>query len=305
MANNQSGESMGDENSPITRHDFANFRNDLTDLFKSLRSSINEFTYVTADFIKASQTEQNLLRQQTELLSQFNDLFRQRQQQEEARDERERRIVQVRIVQNPLTSQNLSTILLAITELHTKCWLVEQDQIGELLDFPQTHDTRFEDEANLRVLRITHNSPTILDLLLASTSIAGAIKIAIDAVAQTHLRYKSVKLDNQKKALEIRQKEQEGWQNQQRAELEMRKEQIEIAERELELEQKWLELEEKRLQLGSDEVVNRMISRLHYRPGRPLERSRVMESLVPPLLELQKNSVGLERVVPEIEDDEG
>ncbi len=306
MANNQSGKNMGDD-SPITRRDLVNFRNDLTNLFKSLRSSINEITSVTSDFIEAVRTEQELLRQQNVLLSQYSDLLRQSQQREKARYEREQRIVRIRIVEEPLTSQNLSTILLTLTELHTKCWLIEQGRIGDLLDFPETRGTSFEDEANLRVVRLTHNSPTVLDLLLASGSIVGAIKIAIDTVAQIHLRYKSVKLDNQKKALEIRQKEQEGWQNLQRAELEMRKVQIEIMEQELELEQKWLELEEKHLQLRSDVVATRMIDRLSYPHNirQTADKTRLASSLAPHLLDLQKNSVGLERIVQEIDDDGG
>jgi hypothetical protein len=75
------------------------------------------------------------------------------------------------------------------------------------------HDSRFDEEANLVILRITHNSPTIIDLLLGSASIAAGMKIAIDAVLQTSQRLKATKLENEKIELEL---DKERWDFQQK-----------------------------------------------------------------------------------------
>jgi hypothetical protein len=40
-------------------------------------------------------------------------------------------------------------ILSALTELHTKCWLIAKDHFADLIQYTQTQDTRFPKEANL------------------------------------------------------------------------------------------------------------------------------------------------------------
>ena len=64
----------------------------------------------------------------------------------------------IRIVQEPLTAQNFTTIISALTDLHTKCWLIEQGQFINLIDYTQTHDIRFVKEANLVIGKLAHYS---------------------------------------------------------------------------------------------------------------------------------------------------
>ena len=59
--------------------------------------------------------------------------------------------IRIRITEEPLTAQNLTTIISALNELHTKCWLIQQDRFSDLINYAQTHDIRFTKEANLTI----------------------------------------------------------------------------------------------------------------------------------------------------------
>src|SRR5437588_5438165 len=51
--------------------------------------------------------------------------------------------VSLRIHEEPLTLQNLATLLSALTELSTKYWLISQGRFADLIEYTQTHDPRF------------------------------------------------------------------------------------------------------------------------------------------------------------------
>ena len=116
----------------------------------------------------------------------------------------------IRITEEPLTAQNFSTIISVLTELYTKAWLIQQGRFPDLINYAQTHDRRFTKEANLVIGKLAHDSPALIELLLnpatlaATATVALALKTAIDAVAQTRLRFRAMELDNQKKALEMK-----------------------------------------------------------------------------------------------------
>ncbi len=153
----------------------------------------------------------------------------------------------IRITEEPLTAENFSTIISVLTELYTKAWLIQQSRFPDLINYAQTHDRRFTKEANLVIGKLAHDSPTLIELLLnpatlaATATVALALKTAIDAVAQTRLRFRAMELDNQKKALEMKVREEEAQQAQQIA---LQKAQLEIAQQQLEIERKQLELVE-------------------------------------------------------------
>lgn len=115
--------------------------------------------------------------------------------------------------EEPLKAQSLISVLSALTDLHTKCWLIEHERFDDCIAYAQTHESRYAEEANLVIVSITHTSPTIIDLLLGSAGIAVAMKIAIDAVVQTPQRLKAKKLENEQKALDV---EKERWEFQQK-----------------------------------------------------------------------------------------
>src|SRR5438067_2906284 len=75
----------------------------------------------------------------------------------------------IRVTEDPLTSRNLSTIISALTELHTKCWLIAKGRFADLIEYTQTHNVRFAEEANLVITRIKHNSP--LDMSIGFTNL--------------------------------------------------------------------------------------------------------------------------------------
>ena len=65
----------------------------------------------------------------------------------------------VRITEQPLTARNLATATSALTQLHTQCWLIATDQFAELIEYTQTHNPSFDEEANLTIAEMTHHSP--------------------------------------------------------------------------------------------------------------------------------------------------
>ncbi|HYT45563.1 MAG TPA: CRISPR-associated ring nuclease [Methylomirabilota bacterium] len=104
----------------------------------------------------------------------------------------------IRIVEDPLTMQNLTTIISALTELHTKCWLLQEGRIADLTEYSQKGNPQFDKEAALIITKLTHNSPTWFDLISYVLSASGGIavmKLLIDAVIQAPLRYKEKEAD--------------------------------------------------------------------------------------------------------------
>jgi len=137
-------------------------------------------------------------------------------------------MLRVRIVEEPLTAQNFSLIISTLTELHTKCWLIAERRLADLIEFTQTRNLRFVEEAGLIITKLSHNSPADIGLTQgASTNIPEsplkvnvnvdaspkgvmeAVGTGIDALAQAPLRYKEKKLETQAKELEMKQKELE------------------------------------------------------------------------------------------------
>lgn len=220
--------------------------------------------------------------------------------------------LRIYITEEPLTAHNLITIITAITELHTKCWLIQQNRFSELIEYAQSHTSRFVEEANLGIATLRYNSPVLIDFLVGSGSIAGtatlalALKTAIDAIVQTPLRFQASKLENQKKALEIKIRDQEAQQSQQiavqKSELERQKTQLELAQQRLELAQQQLEVDRQQLEVEKNrveiafEIANRMVDILH--PGvDTATKGMLVQPLLHNLLQLG-NAKGLERALP-------
>jgi hypothetical protein len=92
------------------------------------------------------------------------------------------------------------------------------------------------------VEKITHNSPANFDVKFdaSATNVAEAVVSTIDGVMQARVRLTKATLENQAKALEIRQVEQKSEQEDQAAVLEREKQRLDIEKRRLELLEKQL-----------------------------------------------------------------
>lgn len=226
-------------------------------------------------------------------------------------------ILRIRIMEEPLTAQNLATIISSLTELHFKSWLIQQGRFSDLINYGQTRDLHFTKEANLVIGKFIRFSPALIELLLnpatlataatASVTLAGALKIAIDNVGQTPLRYRATELENRKKELDIKIREQEAQQTQQiatqKAELDKQKTQLELAKQQLEIQEQLLELQKKSLEVERDrieialETASKMVDTLH--PGvDTVTKGMLVQPLLPTLLQLS-TAEGLELALPE------
>ena len=67
----------------------------------------------------------------------------------------------VRIIEEPLTAQNFAIIISALTELHTKCWLIVKDRQSDLIEYTQTRNPRFSEEEKRGFLSFRYNSTTL------------------------------------------------------------------------------------------------------------------------------------------------
>ncbi len=203
----------------------------------------------------------------------------------------------IRIVEDPLTAQNLITIISSLTELSTKYWLIAKGRFADLIEYTQTHNARFAEDANVIVTQVTYNSPFNMDwkIDLSAPSVAEALVKTIDGVSQRHSRLEQVMLENQVKAQEIKHAEQQAYDKQQMAVLEREKQRLEIEQHRLEILEKQLEIQKKGIEYAL-EIAEKMVDLLH--PGAdPATRAMEIQVLLPNLVQLQ-NGKGLELVLP-------
>lgn len=99
------------------------------------------------------------------------------------------------ITQEPLSARNFTLTLSALTELHTKCWLIQEGRIADLIEYTQTGNPQFEEQAGLIIAKLTYNSPALVDLLSYVLSASGVVVMVnlIDGVIQAPLRFKAKK----------------------------------------------------------------------------------------------------------------
>lgn len=185
-------------------------------------------------------------------------------------------IITIRINEEPLTAQNLTTIITAITELHTKCWLIGKGRFTDLIEYTQTRNPLFEEEATLTITKLAYNSPGLIEFNPDPEKVAKALETGIDAITQTSTRLKAAKQDIAVKEMNMALKEQETQSalidkeqvreiEAQKADLERQLTQVEIERKKLALEKERLELQEQLLELEKKrvdyalETANKMI----------------------------------------------
>jgi transcriptional regulator with XRE-family HTH domain len=204
-----------------------------------------------------------------------------------------RSTIGIHIVEEPLTAQNLSIIISTLSELSTKYWLIAKARFADLIEYTQTHNSRFAEEARILVTKITYNSPMNMDwkVDLSAPSVAEALVITIDGITQVRKRIEKMELENQAKALEVKQAEQRVDHEQQIAELEREQQRLEIEQRRLEVLEKRLEVQKKGIEYAL-EIATKVVDTLHPNAD-PATRSMEIQALLPNLLQLQ-NGKGLE-----------
>lgn len=205
--------------------------------------------------------------------------------------------VRMRIVEEPLTAQNLSTIISALTELSTKYWLIANGRFADLIEYTQTHNGRFAEEAQVVVTKITHNSPMNMDwkVDLSAPSVAEALVTTIDGITQVRQRLAKMELENQARALEVKQAEQQANHEQQIAGLEQEQRRLEIEQHRLEVLEKRLDVQKKSIEYAL-EIAARVVDTL-YPNADSATRSMEIQALLPNLIQLQ-NGKGLELTLP-------
>lgn len=170
---------------------------------------------------------------------------------------------------------NLNTIISALTELSTKYWLIAKGRFAGLVEYTQTYNSQFAEEANIVVTRMTYNSPMNMDLKvdLSAPSVAQAMVTTLDGIVQMPTRLKQKELENQAKTQEIQNAEQQAAHEQQMA---------------------LLAQEQRRL-----EIAGRVVDTLH--PGADTAtRAMEIQALLPNLVQLQ-NGQGLEVAFPALQ----
>lgn len=201
-------------------------------------------------------------------------------------------ILSIRISQEPLTAQNLSTIISALTELHTKCWLIAQGRFAELSNYTQTHSARYSEEADLVITDIIHNSPFNFDLSINPESVAKAMQLAIDSVSLAGLRKQEAELTIKAQELEMKLKQQEAQavqdEKEQTRQVEALKAELERQKMLLEIEREQLEIEKQRFELQA------------YRIGYALKTAREMVDLLHPGLDDATKAMAAQQVIPNL-----
>jgi class 3 adenylate cyclase len=212
----------------------------------------------------------------------------------------------LRLAEDPLTARSMSLLVTALTDLHTRCWLIQAGRFEELARYGITRDPELVREANLLVTSISHHSPLEVKVDISPQALAEAIKTGVETAALTGARRKQAELENRGRELELKIKaleaEQAAAQREQEIELQRRERELAQREKEVEIERNRLELERTRLQLVQQrlelqvqamETATKLIPLLYPNvsdDARPL----LIQTLVPSLLQFSELSSAAE-----------
>jgi len=167
--------------------------------------------------------------------------------------------IRIRILEEPLTAPNLTTIISALTELSTKCWLIAKGRFADLIEYTQTHNPQFAEEANTIITRASYNSPFVIDWKI-DVSPQGLAE-GITKIALMKKTIEEAELKNQEKAQAIKHDQQKAEQEQQTAQLEQEKKELEIERQRLELLEKRLEIQKKGIKYAL-EIASELVDML-------------------------------------------
>jgi len=159
-------------------------------------------------------------------------------------------IIPLSIDVKPLTPQTLAYTFTALTELTTKLWLIAHHRFADLIEFTQTHDVRFANEAGSTIAWVTYNSPFSFGLQVDKVvpGIADAIVTIVDGLSQRKAKQDKLELDNLLALMANKAAEEHLKQQQAITELEREKREIELEKLRLENQKERQALTEQRLE---------------------------------------------------------
>ncbi len=197
----------------------------------------------------------------------------------------------IRITQRPLTARNLAITTSILTQLHTQCWLIAVGRFTDLIEYAQTHNPRFDEEANLTIAQMTHHSPAEITFNVSLEGVANALRTAIDAVAGMWERKRELELKNAALEEEIRRKKQE-------TEITLTSEKIAQQAALVALYDKQIELRRKQLDLldYAAEKAPKIVEALH--PDADTTTKAMAANTLIKVLSQLGEAEGLERLVP-------
>jgi tRNA threonylcarbamoyladenosine modification (KEOPS) complex Pcc1 subunit len=197
----------------------------------------------------------------------------------------------------------LAGLVTALTDLHTRCWLIQARRLDDLARYAITRDPELVQEANLLVTRVRHHSPIELSVDPGVGPIAEAISKGVELVALVGARRKQADLENRGRELELEirahEAEQAAAEREQELDLQRRERELAQREKEVEIERKRLDLERIRLELVQQRLelhvqavkaATEMIPLL-YPDVSADARPMLVQSLVPSLLQLSELSI--------------
>lgn len=160
------------------------------------------------------------------------------------------RIIPLLINEEPLTPQTLALAFTALTEFTTKLWLIAKHRFADLIEYTQTHDVRFANEAGSTIAWVTYNSPFSFGLQVDKLvpGIADAVITIVDGLSQRRAKRERLEIDNQIALNAVKTAEEQLKQQQEMAEFEREKQRLNnekirqvLVEQRLELQMKQIE----------------------------------------------------------------
>jgi Pentapeptide repeats (8 copies) len=151
-------------------------------------------------------------------------------------------ILHLRINQEPLTAHNLAIIISTLTQLHPQCWLIATGRFADLVEYAQTRNPRFDEEANPTIAQLIHYSPAEIKFNVSLEGVAIALKTAIDAVLGMQVRKRELELQNKILEEEIARKKQETEADLTDRKIEQQKALVELYDKRIEVRRKELDL---------------------------------------------------------------
>lgn len=166
------------------------------------------------------------------------------------------RIIPLLINEEPLTPQTLALAFTALTEFTTKLWLIAKHRFADLIEYTQTHDVRFANEAGSTIAWVTYNSPFSFGLQVDKLvpDIADAVITIVDGLSQRRAKRERLEIDNQIALNAVKTAEEQLKQQQEMAEFEREKQEISLEKQRLNNEKIRQVLVEQRLELQMKQI---------------------------------------------------
>jgi hypothetical protein len=214
----------------------------INNIFMNLRGAFDEDAILKAlykarnDFVHGKPSDKTVIEYLDKLTDEMkNSLFT---------------IIPLRLVEEPLTPQTLALVFTALTELTTKLLLIAKHRFADLIEYTQTHDVRFANEAGSTIAYVTYNSPFNFGLQVDKLvpGVADAVMTIVDGLSQRKAKREKVEIDNLASAQRIKEAAEALKQQQRYSKLEREKMELGLERMILENEKERQALVEQRLE---------------------------------------------------------